>query len=174
MEHAYPLEQSEVNTKTEYKKLAGIFIVIALCATIMSSVLSFDWMIWMEWFMGGFLIIFGSFKLIGYEDFVNTFPTYDPIAKKSAMYTYTYPFIELFLGFLYVADLAPVIRGIAALLIFAIGAFGILQKISNSSYEIKCVCLGNVIKLPLSTVSLLEDVMMATMAGLMLVSYFIF
>lgn len=173
-EYSYPLQDSSQDKKPEYKKLALILAVIAVCATLMSFVLGFDWLIWMEWFMGGFLIIFGSFKLIGYEDFITVFPTYDPIAKRFQYYNYAYPFIELFLGFLFVSNLAPIFRNSVALLIFSIGAYGIMQKISSNSHDIKCVCLGNVIKLPLSTVSLLEDVLMAVGAAIMLVSIFIF
>ena len=166
--------QSQADSSIEYKKFGGIIAVIALCATIMSIVLGFDWQIWMEWFMGSFLVIFGSFKLIGYEDFVTAFSGYDPIAKRSRLYTHFYPFIELFLGFLFVSNLAPLFRNVVTLGIFSIGAYGILQTISRTSNEIQCACLGNIIKLPLSTVSLVESITMAVMAALMLVASFIF
>lgn len=159
----------------ERYKLAGVYAVIALCATIMAFVLGFDLRIWMEWFMGGFFIIFGSFKLIGYEMFVMMFPQYDPIAARSKIYTVTYPFIELFLGFLYVANLLPGIRDVVTLVIFGIGAWGVMQYIGRTKGEtIQCACLGNIIKLPLSTVTLIEDVLMASMSVIMLVGYLIF
>jgi len=175
---AAPDDHHIVPAKTnrqEWLKLAGVYGVITLCATIMAFVLSFDLQIWLEWFMGGFFIIFGSFKLIGYEMFVLTFPQYDPIAARSRIYTMIYPFIELFLGFLYVSNLLPGFRDVAVLVIFGIGAWGILQYTNrNKDQTIQCACLGNVIKLPLSTVTLIEDVLMAGLSVIMLIGYLIF
>lgn len=173
-EHPHIMVPAETNRR-EWLKLAGIYGVIALCATIMAYVLGFDLQIWLEWFMGGFFIIFGSFKLIGYENFVMMFPQYDPIATRSRIYTMVYPFIELFLGFLYVSNLLPVFRDVTTIVIFGIGAWGVLQYTSKTSGEaIRCACLGSIVKLPLSTVTLIEDVLMAGMGVIMLIGYFIF
>ncbi len=175
LDNVHAVHHQVIDQKKEYKKLIGLFGLIALCATLMSFVLGFDWQIWVEWFMGGFFIIFGSFKLIGYEDFITMFPTYDPIAKRIPIYNYTYPFIELFLGFLFTANLLPIARNIFVIIILSIGAYGINKHLSRErDQEIKCACLGNVIKLPLSNISLIEDVTMVTMSSLMLVTYFIF
>lgn len=164
-----------VDNRKERLKLAGVYGVIVICATTMAFVLGFDLQIWLEWFMGGFLIIFGSFKLIGYEMFVQMFPLYDPIAAKSKVYTMVYPFIELFLGFLYVSNLLPVFRDLITLVIFSIGAWGVFQyTAAHKDDPIKCACLGNIIKLPLSSVALIEDVLMAGMSVIMLVGYLIF
>lgn len=175
LETVHSHQGGQVNQKKEYKKLAFVFGLIFICATIMSFVLGFDWQEWMRWFMGGFFIIFGSFKLIGYEDFITMFPRYDPIAKRIPLYNYSYPFIELFLGFLYCSNLAQLPRDVITLTLLSVGAWGILRYTSmQSESEIQCACLGNVIKLPLSNISLYEDVIMAVMAGLMLVSTFIY
>lgn len=165
---------AETNQR-EWFKLGGVYAVIFICATIMAFVLGFDLQIWLEWFMGGFLIIFGSFKLIGYEMFVMMFPEYDPIASRSKAYTMVYPFIELFLGFLYVSNLLPVFRDLVTLVIFGIGAWGVLKYTNlHKDNPIQCACLGNVIKLPLSTVTLIEDVLMAGLSVIMLIGYKIF
>lgn len=164
-----------VDNRNERLKLAGVYGVIVLCATAMAYVLGFDLQIWLEWFMGSFLIIFGSFKLIGYESFLIMFPQYDPIAARSKIYTMVYPFIELFLGFLYVANLLPVVRDLVALVIFGIGARGVLQYLARNKHEtIQCACLGDIIKLPLSNITLIEDVLMASLSVIMLIGYFIF
>ncbi len=169
-----PNFRSPKTENTEYKKLVAVFVVIILCATVMSFVLGFDWQEWTRWFMAGFFIIFGSFKLIGYEDFINSFPIYNPIAKKFAYYNYTYPFIELFLGFLFASSLLPLFSSLGTLIIMCIGAFGILRQLSKEETTVNCVCLGDVIKMPLGNIALFEDVLMAVLAGIMLVSYFIF
>lgn len=170
--HHASFDTPEVN-KREYRKLAGVFALVFICASIMSTIVGFDWQEWMRWFMGGFFIIFGSFKLIGYEAFITLFPQYNILAKRFAVYNYLYPFIELFLGFLYVANLADPLRDIATLIIFSIGTYSLLQYNSRrSNTTIECACLGSVIRLPLSTVSLIEDVSMAAMAAIMVISYF--
>lgn len=173
--HIHDAMVAAESTKREYQKLAGVYAVIVLCATIMAFVLGFDLRIWLEWFMGGFMIIFGSFKLIGYEMFIMMFPQYDPFAAKSKVYTMIYPFIELFLGFLFVSNLLPVFRDLTTLVIFGVGAWGVLQYTSRQHNEkIQCACLGNIIKLPLSTVTLIEDVLMAVLSVIMLIGYIIF
>jgi hypothetical protein len=161
------------NTKKEYAKLAGILIGLAITAGLASTAVGFGLDEWMRWFMGGFFIVFGSFKLIGYEMFINMFPDYDLLAKRSKIYTYFYPFIELFLGMLYIFNLAGIYRDSFTLIIMTIGALGVAKKLKDSG-PIMCACLGNVIKLPLSTVTLLEDVVMAAMAFMLLVERFIF
>lgn len=156
-------------TKKEYWKLAGIIFLIVICAAVMSTVVGFDWQEWMRWFMGGFFVFFGSFKLIGYESFHLMFPVYDPIARKYKWYGYSYPFIELFLGFLYCSDLFPLFRDVTTIVLLGIGAYGV-RKAIKAQQGINCACLGNIIKLPLSSVTLLEDVLMVAMAAIMLVS----
>ena len=166
--------QSTKTNRSEYKKLAGVFAVIVLCATTMSFVLGFDWQEWIRWFIGGYLIIFGSFKLIGYEDFITVFPDNNPLAKKFSYYNYTYPFIELFLGFLYTSNLLPMFRDTATLILLGIGAYGILRQLSNDDSRARCVCVGGVIRLQLNNICLLTTTLIAGLAGIMLVSNFIF
>ncbi|MDQ3158709.1 MAG: hypothetical protein M3P98_01045 [bacterium] len=171
IEHSeHHLTDSSGNAK-EYWKLGGIILVIAICASLMSSALGFDWQEWMRWFMGGFFVFFGSFKLIGYEDFLTMFPTYDPIAKRFKYYTYFYPFIELMLGFFYAANQFTPSRDIFTFVIFSIGALGIIKSIPKGE-TVRCACLGNVIKLPLSTVTVIENVTMSFMALTMIISYY--
>lgn len=184
-EHPTPAveSQTEVNhephkvvlpadTKKEYRKFYAVLGLVVLCASAMSFVLGFDWMEWIRWFMAGFFVIFGSFKLIGYEGFVAGFPIYDTIAKRFKLYTYTYPFIELFLGFLFAADLAPLFRNVVALVIMLVGAYGITKALSSNK-EVACVWLGDVVKLPLTTIALVGNGLIAAMAAIMLIAHFI-
>jgi hypothetical protein len=161
------------SSKKEYYKFAGVIGVIFLCATIMATVVGFDWAEWMRWFMGGFLVFFGSFKLIGYEMFITMFPMYDPIAKRFKYYAWGYPFLEIFLGALYCLNLVALPRDAITLFIFSVGAYGILKNLPRGGQIVHCACLGNVIKLPLSTVTLIENTSMAVMAFVMLVSSFL-
>jgi len=120
--------------------------------------------------MGVFLVVFGGFKLAGYKMFTMMFAGYDLIAKKSRVYAQAYPFIELTLGLVYLLDWLPVLRDWLALAIFGVGTIGVFQEIYHRRSGVYCACLGNVIKLPLSTVSLVEDAAMVVMALFMILA----
>lgn len=171
-QHEHQMVEAQSNRR-EYLKFAGIIGVIVACATIMSTVVGFDWAEWMRWFMGGFFVFFGSFKLIGYDMFIVMFPMYDPIGKRFKYYTWAYPFIEVFLGALYCLNLLALPRDIVTFVIMSVGAYGILKQLPKGGEAIRCACLGNIIKLPLSTVTLVEDATMAVMAFVMLISNFL-
>lgn len=152
----------------EYLKFALIIIMIAAASAFLNtSYGAGGWMEYMRWFMGVFFVVFATFKLIGYRMFALMFAGYDIIAKRFKAYAYAYPFIELGLGALYLADLLPVWREAATVIILGVGSIGVLQEIRRRS-GIHCACLGNVVKLPLSTVSFIEDVGMGLMAAVML------
>jgi hypothetical protein len=124
---------------------------------------------WMQWFMGIFFLTFGTFKLIGYEMFVEMFRLYDIFAKKYRWYAWAFPFIELLLGMLYITNSLSTLRDLATIIVMGVGAYGVWLNIQDKKNTITCACLGNVIKLPLSTVTLVEDTVMASMALIMLV-----
>jgi hypothetical protein len=150
----------------EYTKLALILLAIAFTAW---SLHSGGWSDYLRLFMGVFFLVFASFKLIGFTMFAMMFAGYDIIAKKFRPYAYAYPFIELLLAFLYLVDMVPVLRDLLTLIVMSVGTIGVAQEIKKRS-GIHCACLGNIIKLPLSTVSLVEDVGMGLMALVMLLS----
>jgi len=118
----------------------------------------------MRWFMGLFFAIFGLFKLVNLQMFVHGFSEYDIVAKRSQLYAKAYPFIELTLATLYIVDLVPIARNAVTVAVMVVGAIGIAQELLNKS-KLRCACLGNVINLPLTTVSLSENVLMGLMAG---------
>lgn len=123
---------------------------------------------YLRWLMGTTFMVFGAFKCVGYKFFVAMFPMYDLLAKRKVLYAYMYPFIELFFAIVYWFNYFNVYRDIAALVITVFGAVGIYKNIKSQG-KIKCACLGNIIKLPLSSVSLFENLAMAAMALAMLI-----
>ena len=52
-------------------------------------------------FMGLFFIVFSFFKFLDYKNFPKSFSMYDPLAKKLSIYGWLYPFIETFLGIMF-------------------------------------------------------------------------
>lgn len=161
--------EPETNPKEYFKFSAVIVAIIAIATTLYALNKGSGLSSYLRWLMGSSFLIFGLFKFLGYKYFVAMFPMYDIIAKKINAYAFAYPFIELIFAGLYFFNLAGPYKDIAVLLITGVGAFGIYKNLKSEG-KIKCACLGNIIKLPLSKVSLFENLTMATMALVMLIA----
>ncbi len=114
-------------------------------------------------FMGMFFVVFGGFKLLDMKGFADAYATYDVIAKKSRLYAQIYPFLELVLGLGYLFRWNVAGLNWAALILMSVGSIGVLQAV-RSKRKIRCACLGTKIKLPMTKITLLEDLLMAAMA----------
>ncbi|MDX2198748.1 MAG: cation transporter [Phycisphaerae bacterium] len=121
----------------------------------------------MSGFMGGFFLVFSFFKLLDLRGFSTSYSTYDLIAAAWPTWGYVYPFIELTLGVAYVTGALPWLTNTATLGLMLVGAAGVLKALLRKR-RIRCACLGTVLKLPLTQVTLAEDIVMAVMAAAML------
>lgn len=128
-------------------------------------------------FMGMFFLTFGGFKAYNLEGFKEAFKSYDILAEKSDTYATIYPFLELGLGVLYISLIfrtsfvLEVFTHSSAMIIMSVGGVGVLNAIREGR-DLQCACLGNVFNIPMTKVTLAEDLGMALMAGMMLVSIF--
>lgn len=122
----------------------------------------------MHYFMGVFLVIFSTLKIFHPVDFADGFEMYDIIAKRSRMYAYCYPLIELFLGLAYLSFFLPILTYLVTIVILTIGSVGVIQALQRG-LDINCPCMGTVLDVPLSTVTLTEDIGMALMALILLI-----
>jgi copper chaperone CopZ len=139
-----------------------LFMVMGLIA--LASFAAQDWMMA---FMGGFFAVFGAFKLLDVEAFANSYAMYDVVAKRFKAWGYAYPFIETALGFAFLFHFQMVAATWVALALSVIGAVGVIQA-NLSKQTIQCACLGTVFKLPMSVVTVIENLGMAAMAVWML------
>jgi copper chaperone CopZ len=121
----------------------------------------------MRYFMAGFFLTFSFFKLLDIEAFANAYASYDLLAARWHRWGYVYPFVELSLGLAYLANYFPALTNWATLMIMGFSAIGVIRAVMSKS-KIQCACLGTVFKLPMSTVTIVEDVGMASMAAFML------
>ena len=119
-------------------------------------------------FMGLFFLIFGTFKIINLSGFVEAYRTYDLIAQRNLIYAYLYPFIELCLGIFYLAQIYLKFTNVVTLILMSLGSVSVFIELGKRR-EITCACLGAVFKIPMTWVTLLEDLSMATMALIMLI-----
>ncbi len=122
---------------------------------------------WMGNFMAGFFIVFGAFKLLDVPGFADAYARYDVIAKRFKLWGFAYPFVETVLGLAFLFHVQPKVTLWAALIVSLVGAVGVIQT-NLRKQTIQCACLGAVIKLPMSVVTIVESLGMAAMAIWML------
>lgn len=118
-------------------------------------------------FMGGFFAVFSLFKLLNLAGFAEAYATYDLLAARSRAYALSYPFIELLLGIFYFTGFAPFFTNMATVILMAVGTVGVFQALQTKR-KFQCACLGTALKLPMTKVTLIEDVTMGLMALVML------
>ena len=123
----------------------------------------------MRHFEGAFFVIFGRFKLLNLNGFVTAYRLYDIVAKRSVLYAYCYPIIELGLGIAYLIAYRPLLTNTVTLLIMIIGTIGVANALMQQK-KIACACLGAVFKIPMTIVTLVEDILMGLMALVMIIS----
>ncbi len=128
----------------------------------MSSV---HWHETMRYFMAGFFLVFSFFKLLDIKAFADAYAGYDLLAKRWHGWGLIYPFVELALGLAYLANWNPLITNWITLIIMGFSAIGVIQAVMDKR-SIRCACLGTVFKLPMSTVTIIEDLGMVAMAAM--------
>ena len=153
---------------TKYRPLIVIIVLILLmCAAFQFEAGSFNADMFMRHFMGLFFVIFSMFKLINIEGFQKGFRMYDILAKNYPAYGYLYPFVELALGLVYLSNFLPMVTNLITFIVMTISSIGVIKSI-KSGMNLKCACLGTILNVPLSTVSVIENVGMGLMAAGML------
>lgn len=124
----------------------------------------------MRIFMASFFLIFGSLKVINLSGFAQAYSMYDLITKKIYWYGYVYPFLELGLGIAYFLQWHLFAVNIFTLILMLVSAAGVFNELRKGKH-ITCACLGALFKIPMTYVTLLEDLLMAGMAVAMLFLY---
>lgn len=154
---------------TTYRPLILLLIyLLAVTAAVMVASGGWSTSLAMRLFMGGFFIAFSFFKLLDPRGFADAYRGYDLVARKWPAYGIIYPFIELGLGLAYLANVAPMAVNGITLVVMAVSLAGVLRAVL-SKRAIRCACLGTVFRLPMSTVTIIEDGLMLAMAALALV-----
>jgi copper chaperone CopZ len=121
----------------------------------------------MRYFMAGFFLVFAFFKLLDLQAFADAYSGYDLLAARWRTWGLIYPFIELGLGIAYLANISPVATAWITILVMGFSAIGVIRAVLDKR-RIRCACLGSVFNLPMSTVTIVEDVGMVLMAAVML------
>lgn len=153
--------------QSELQKIAPLLSIFALIAilTLVTMYLQndFTFMKGMMLMMSYFFLVFGAFKVVNLKSFADAYITYDILAMKSRVYALSYPFIEIALGLMYFFYIGGIYRDIFTFILMSIGTYGVWKALQNKE-EIPCACLGMVFKVPMTKVTLFENLTMAIMA----------
>lgn len=175
VEHAPAAAAVHPESSSEDTEAASFYPLLLIVGYLVGTVMAIAWSrasftlpTLMTGFMGGFFLVFSFFKLLDVRGFAASYRTYDLVAAAVPAWGLMYPFVELALGIAYVTSWQPFFTNVATLVLMSVGAIGVLNALLKKR-RIQCACLGTVLKLPLTQVTLAEDLVMVAMAALMLV-----
>lgn len=152
----------------DYVPLASVFAVIIFATIAVCSKVGFTPDTVLGYSMGFFFLIFGLFKVLDLGMFAHGYREYDIIAKNLPVWGYVYPFVELGLGGLYLSGDTSAETLYITIALSAVTVVSVWIKLARREL-IQCVCLGNVLRVPLTYVSLIEYAAMALMAAAMFI-----
>lgn len=163
------VDQENKNWLSTYQPLfliVGYILMTTLAINLTQE--SFNTERWMMHFMAGFFLVFSFFKMLNIHAFASSYAMYDLLAMRSKTYGFIYPFIELALGLAYLLALDPEITNTVTVVVMGFSSLGVIRSVMNKQ-KIRCACLGTVFELPMSTITIIEDLLMAGMAAWMLI-----
>lgn len=124
------------------------------------------WQAIMMSFMGRWFVCFSALKLYNLRWFVDGFVSYDVLAMHWRGYAWLYPFVELALWLAFLFSMFPLFASIVTLVVMIVGTIGVWKALGK---QIQCVCIGTFFSLPLTKVTIVENLFMACMAMVMIV-----
>jgi len=168
--HEHDHAQMQAEEPVTLKSYFPIFLIAIYIAGVASinNFSSMNWHNWMTQFMAGFFLVFSAFKLLNLPGFVEGYSTYDLLARRWNGYGFIYPFLELGLGILYLGAWLPNFTAIATIIIMGFSSLGVINSLLKKQ-KIKCACLGTILNVPLSSITLIEDLLMVVMAAMILI-----
>ncbi len=157
------LEDEHKSWFQTYRPVLTIFFYITLVTLSVAFVNGYSLMVWMNYFMAGFFIVFSFFKLLNIQGFAESYAMYDIIAMRWKTWGYIYAFLELALGLAFLTDFMPLLTNTITFAVMSISIIGVLKSVIDKK-KIKCACLGDVFNLPMSTITIIEDGTMIIMS----------
>lgn len=157
--------EEKASLKPLYLLLVGIgWVSIGL--TLLFPINTF-----MMYLMGVWFLAFGLLKLYDLRGFVEAFCQYDFIARKLKLYGYILPFLEIILGLIYILNTSMLYMTAVNVVALIISLLGIVSAYSvvKSGKQIACACMWTKWKLPMTKVTVLENLFMAFMVVYMFI-----
>jgi copper chaperone CopZ len=166
VDHGIAVKMTDNGIKSWLKTYYPLFLIVGLISvvSVRGAADIHDWMIH---FMAGFFIVFGFFKLLDIRGFRDAYAGYDLLAKKWNAYGLIYPFLELALGFAFLFRFEMKAALYATIIVMGFGSIGVIRAVTRKQ-AIRCACLGTVLNLPMSTITIIENLGMVLMSIAML------
>lgn len=165
---------SQVSVEAESSLFKQLYPLALVISYIVLGVIAIAWATsnfspstMMFHYMAGFFLVFSFFKFLNLEGFVDAFQTYDPLAKSWRPYGYLYATFELTAGVAYLITPKSLILNLAVLVLLSVSSWGVFRAVRSKS-QIQCACLGTVFNLPMTKVTIVENVTMMAMALLVI------
>lgn len=160
--------------KSKLQQLKPLFLIFGFLLLISGALnfRGFTALAFMLDFMGLFFFVFSLFKLFDLSGFALSFAMYDPVAKRVPVYGMVYPFLELILGFMLLAQIQVPITLLVAIIVLGITTIGVSITLLQKK-QITCACLGTVLKLPMTQATFIENSVMIFMATFILLTHYI-
>ena len=159
---------------SKLEQLKPLFLIFGFLLLI-SSALNFRGFTTLDFmldFMGLFFFVCSLFKFLDLSGFALSFAMYDPLAKRLSLYGRVYPFLELILGFLFLAKIQLPIALLVTVILLSITTIGVCIVLLQKK-QITCACLGTVLKLPMTQATFIENSVMIFMATFILLIHYI-
>ena len=139
-------------------------IALVFVSVVMAQVLHLSFELpFMSLFMGFLLVNFSLVKLVDIDAFVDRFSKYDIISKRTRIYGYVFPLIELGIGLAFLGHYNPMLTSWVMLIVGIISVIGVVTQFKNRE-AMNCACMGGVGNVPLGVVTVIENGLMIGMA----------
>jgi hypothetical protein len=145
-----------------------LLVLLLIVVFTLLDVLWWRWLAGMDMmlsFMGWWFVIFSFLKFYNLRGFVDGFVSYDIVAAHWRLYGWIYPFLELALALFFLSWVYVLGASVVTVLIMSIGTVWVWHALGH---KIQCVCIGTFFSLPLTKVTIAENVFMILMAALMI------
>ena len=153
----------------QYMPLVGMLTVVVLSGFIYARFYGGGLQMFLAGYMSMFFILFGALKLYDLPAFVRMFESYDVISKRFRLYAYAYPFIEILLGIGYFLGYGHTFFiNAVCFFISLVTSWGVLGVLRKEKVPV-CACLGSFFSVPISPLTLFENLVMVAMSVAMLV-----
>ena len=119
--------------------------------------------------MGIFFLIFSFLKLVDVKGFSESFAKYDLIAKIIPGFAILYPFFEFILALIFLSKTFLFSAYLFTLIFMTSQFFGVFISLKKKEI-IRCACMGSSINLDISSLTLIENLIMIIMSAYMLIN----
>ncbi len=148
-----------------YRPLFIVFGIIGIITLLHILSFSVQWWDSMMVFMWWWFVIFSGLKLFNLPGFVQGYKNYDIIASRRSGYAWIYPFIELLLWIVFLLWFFSFFASIVTVIVMVVSTIGVWKALGR---KIQCVCIGTWFSLPLTKVTIVENLVMILMALVMI------